>query len=167
MRVLKPKPTVTHLLQQGHAYSNRATPSNVATPWGQAYTHHHKRIDGPGALAILYPRCMRWRQGVTHFSWSGMYTCFILRLCSQINIIFSFIENRCLFHTSYSNYGLPYPTPPSPFLASLLQSGSEPSLSHLRKQTGSLVVVAHAFNPSTWEAETGGFLSSRPAWSTE
>jgi hypothetical protein len=22
-------------------------------------------------------------------------------------------------------------------------------------------------NPSTWEAEAGGFLSSRPAWSTE
>jgi major histocompatibility complex class I len=29
------------------------------------------------------------------------------------------------------------------------------------------VVVAHAFNPSTWEAEAGGFLSLRPAWSTE
>jgi hypothetical protein len=28
-------------------------------------------------------------------------------------------------------------------------------------------VVAHAFDPSTWEAESGGFLSSRPAWSTE
>jgi hypothetical protein len=28
-------------------------------------------------------------------------------------------------------------------------------------------VVAHAFNPSTWEAEAGGFLSSGPAWSTE
>jgi hypothetical protein len=28
-------------------------------------------------------------------------------------------------------------------------------------------VVAHTFNPSTWEAEAGGFLSSRPAWSTE
>jgi hypothetical protein len=28
-------------------------------------------------------------------------------------------------------------------------------------------VVAHAFNPSTWEAERGKFLSSRPAWSTE
>jgi hypothetical protein len=27
-------------------------------------------------------------------------------------------------------------------------------------------VVVHAFNPSTWEAEAGGFLSSRPAWST-
>jgi hypothetical protein len=30
-----------------------------------------------------------------------------------------------------------------------------------------LGVVAHAFNPSNWEAEAGGFLSSRPAWSTE
>jgi hypothetical protein len=28
-------------------------------------------------------------------------------------------------------------------------------------------VVVHTFNPSTWEAEAGGFLSSRPAWSTE
>ena len=30
-------------------------------------------------------------------------------------------------------------------------------------------VVVHAFNPSTWEAETEAdrFLSSRPAWSTE
>jgi hypothetical protein len=27
--------------------------------------------------------------------------------------------------------------------------------------------VAHAFNPSTREAEAGGVLSSRPAWSTE
>jgi hypothetical protein len=28
-------------------------------------------------------------------------------------------------------------------------------------------VVVHAFNPSTWEAEVGKFLSSRPTWSTE
>jgi hypothetical protein len=28
-------------------------------------------------------------------------------------------------------------------------------------------IKVHAFNPSTWEAEAGGFLSSRPAWSTE
>jgi hypothetical protein len=28
-------------------------------------------------------------------------------------------------------------------------------------------VVAHAFNPSTWEAEAGRFLSLRPVWSTE
>ena len=27
-------------------------------------------------------------------------------------------------------------------------------------------VVTHACNPSTWEAEVGGFLSSRPAWSS-
>jgi hypothetical protein len=31
--------------------------------------------------------------------------------------------------------------------------------------TVSPAVVAHSFSPSTWEA--GGFLSSRPAWSTE
>jgi hypothetical protein len=28
-------------------------------------------------------------------------------------------------------------------------------------------VVEHVFNLSTWEAEAGGFLSSRPAWSRE
>jgi hypothetical protein len=31
----------------------------------------------------------------------------------------------------------------------------------------SQAVVVHAFNPSTWEAEAGRFLSSRPTWSTE
>ena len=30
-----------------------------------------------------------------------------------------------------------------------------------------VVAAAHAFNPSTWETETGGFLSSRPAWSAK
>jgi hypothetical protein len=34
-------------------------------------------------------------------------------------------------------------------------------------QDASRAVVAHAFNSSTWEAEAGGFLSLRPAWSTE
>jgi hypothetical protein len=29
------------------------------------------------------------------------------------------------------------------------------------------VVVAHTFNPKTWEAEAGGFLSWRPPWSTK
>jgi major histocompatibility complex class I len=37
----------------------------------------------------------------------------------------------------------------------------------LKKAQIGLGVVAHAFNPSTWEAEAGGFLNSRPAWSTE
>ena len=28
-------------------------------------------------------------------------------------------------------------------------------------------MVAHTFNPSSWEAEAGGFLSLKPAWLTE
>jgi hypothetical protein len=36
-----------------------------------------------------------------------------------------------------------------------------------RKGTCRPGVVAHVFNPSTREAEAGGFLSSRPAWSTK
>jgi hypothetical protein len=28
-------------------------------------------------------------------------------------------------------------------------------------------IVVHTFNPSTWEAEAGRFLSSRPTWSTK
>jgi hypothetical protein len=37
--------------------------------------------------------------------------------------------------------------------------------SHLKHSCWAL--VAHAFNPSTWEAEAGRFLSPRPACSTE
>jgi hypothetical protein len=33
----------------------------------------------------------------------------------------------------------------------------------IKKLTRRWVVVAHAFNPSTWEAEAGRFLSLRPA----
>jgi hypothetical protein len=36
-----------------------------------------------------------------------------------------------------------------------------------KKKTLNRAVVVIAFNPSTWEAEEGGFLSSRLAWSTE
>jgi hypothetical protein len=39
-------------------------------------------------------------------------------------------------------------------------------LQSLKDQNGQ-GVVAHAFNPSTREAEAGGFLSSRPDWSTK
>jgi hypothetical protein len=36
-----------------------------------------------------------------------------------------------------------------------------------RNNQNSRAMVAHVFNPSTREAEAGGFLSSRPAWSTK
>jgi hypothetical protein len=36
-----------------------------------------------------------------------------------------------------------------------------------KKRKEKMGVVARIFNPSTQEAEAGGFLSSRPAWSTK
>ena len=39
--------------------------------------------------------------------------------------------------------------------------------SHKKIPCRGRAVVAHAFNPSTREAEAGGFLSSRSAWSTK
>jgi hypothetical protein len=49
------------------------------------------------------------------------------------------------------------------FLLPLLGGGLKEKL----KVGCSLAVVAHSFNPSTWEAEAGRFLSSRPSWSAE
>jgi hypothetical protein len=37
----------------------------------------------------------------------------------------------------------------------------------VKKHQLSRAVVVYAFNPCTWEAEAGRFLSSRPAWPTE
>jgi hypothetical protein len=36
-----------------------------------------------------------------------------------------------------------------------------------RLSVSRVVVVVHAFNSSSWEAEAGRFLSLRPAWSTK
>ena len=47
---------------------------------------------------------------------------------------------------------------------------AEPGGAKVEGQAGEILsqkVVAHTFNPSTWEAEAGGFLNSRPVWSTE
>jgi hypothetical protein len=42
----------------------------------------------------------------------------------------------------------------------------QPISTDLLKENYSWAVVVHTFNPSTWEAEAGGFLSLRQAWST-
>jgi hypothetical protein len=51
-----------------------------------------------------------------------------------------------------------------PVSSTVLNRGIQVILQDSDSQPG---VVAHAFSPSTREAEAGGFLSSRPAWSTE
>jgi hypothetical protein len=47
------------------------------------------------------------------------------------------------------------------------QQPEYPQTMNVKRKCSPAGVVAHAFNPSTWEAEAGGFLSLRPAWSTE
>jgi hypothetical protein len=37
----------------------------------------------------------------------------------------------------------------------------------IKKSNNCWAVVVHTFNSRIWEAETGRFLSLRPAWSTE
>jgi hypothetical protein len=51
-------------------------------------------------------------------------------------------------------------------LLPLKQTGSDILNTELSLKDSGWAVVAHTFNPSTWEVEAGGFLSSRPAWST-
>jgi hypothetical protein len=47
-QVSKPTPTVTHILQQGHTYSNKATSPNSATPYGLSMQTH----ESMGAIPI-------------------------------------------------------------------------------------------------------------------
>ena len=66
------------------------------------------------------------------------------------------------YHPGYINVNI--------FLVAILHALKYSNIKYLRflkKLQQSRAVVAHACNPSTWEAEAGGFLSSRSAWSTE
>jgi hypothetical protein len=49
----------------------------------------------------------------------------------------------------------------------IVSMGLEICVYQIQKKLGAPGVVENAFIPSTWEAEAGGFLSSRPAWSTK
>ena len=97
------------------------------------------------------------------------------RACLKIQTRWGWRDGSAVKSTDCSSRGpefksqQPYGGSQPPIMGSdaLFWCVSEDSCSVLilkNKQPG---VVAHAFNPSTWEAEEGGFLSSRPAWSTK
>jgi hypothetical protein len=53
------------------------------------------------------------------------------------------------------------------FLAKFLRKKKKMEIFCAKSNGKGWAVVVHTFNPSTWEAEAGGSLRSRPAWSTE
>jgi hypothetical protein len=48
-----------------------------------------------------------------------------------------------------------------------LHSNDEQAEKEIMKMTPHQAVMAHTFNPSTYKAEAGRFLSLRPGWSTK
>ena len=77
------------------------------------------------------------------------------------------VFNHTCFPNYYKNQGLSQEIIREPRSTHSVRK-CEMVLDLQRSKTGAkLGVVVHSFNPSTWEAEAGGFLSSRPAWSTE
>jgi hypothetical protein len=97
-----------------------------------------------------------------------------LRVHSVLQEDLSFIPRTHVGGLQLSITSAPWePMPSSVFLWGLYSCACE--LTHVKnnknksflKVGASWAVVAHTFNPSMWEAEAIGFLSSRPTWSTE
>jgi hypothetical protein len=82
--------------------------------------------------------------------------------------VFSSITFRILSQKSPIPSPPPLPYPPIPIFwpwhSPVL---GKKNLFTIKNILISQAVVAHTFNPSTWEAEAGRFLNSWPAWSTE
>ena len=55
----------------------------------------------------------------------------------------------------------------SQWLRSMTQMIVQGSKDEKQEHSSSRAVMAHSFNHSTWVAEAGGFLSSKPDWSCE
>jgi hypothetical protein len=81
-----------------------------------------------------------------------------------LQVIAMWFRSACVSPCKAVPSELQHPLPEEGGAVPSLRQGSPPNT---RFNRFSRAVVAHAFSPSTLEAEAGGFLSSRPAWSTE
>jgi major histocompatibility complex class I len=92
-----------------------------------------------------------------HSVYGIFITCFycgvLSSVLSLINLIVKFQISSILCHYS--------------FVTGSKRDKSVQNPHSVSGKNSSWAVLVHAFNPSTWEAEAGGFLSPRPAWSTE
>jgi hypothetical protein len=72
------------------------------------------------------------------------------------------LEKLNLTTNSYTYISYIYLTKPAQSINRVSREGVK-----IEKKKAKPGMVAHTFNPSTQEAEAGGFLSLRPAWSTK
>ena len=108
------------------------------------------------SMGILFPFLRRFKVSTL---WSSFFLSFMCFTNCILDIL-RFWDNICLSVSAYHVCS---------FVIGLPHSGWYPPDASicLRISWSHRAVVAPAFNPSTWEAEAGGFLSLSPAWSTE
>jgi hypothetical protein len=83
-----PIPTVTHLLQQGHIYYNRAIPSNSTTPWAE-HIQAITAVNSPTTLGHLCSHLTYWK-------------CYNVEVWSASSKLFGFDLVLCGDHTKLS-----------------------------------------------------------------
>ena len=138
IRVLKPTPTVTHLLQPGHTHSNQATSTSTRPHLLQQGHTYSKKVTptpaGPYVLTVPLPGQSIYKP--SHDTLHSFFLSFIYLFIHSILLKF-----RLFSHTIYSDYSFPSLTltPPSSspsILPPHPQSGSIPFLSLIGKEQG-------------------------------
>ena len=120
-----------------------ANPVYKRAPSGLNSNHHPCEARAFSSCVIFLVLKYLFTKHQCIFSYMAMF-CFICTAYSLIRVVIIFISINC------RNF----------------QFGNYIQLT-FKNVFSSRVVVVHTCNPSTWEAEAGGFMSSRSAWSTE
>jgi hypothetical protein len=117
----------------------------------------------------LFGYIILWRElTITPYKYFNFFPFIIIIINHSIHLHLKWYPTSCLpLHHHHPNprisHFLVTPLPHQPPIPHLPYS----SLLSVWKCSPRPGVVAHAFNPNTWEAETDEFLGSRPAWSTD
>jgi hypothetical protein len=131
---------MTHFLQQNHAYPNKATAFNNATPYGPSLQTHESMWAFPIQTTICQARL-----GQNHLV-SSVY---FLEWIDGVHVHPEDMQRRQIDRQTDR------------------QTGMHACRHERTQEKKSQAVVVHKFNPSTREAEGDISMSLRSAWSTE